>query len=183
MTKRDFFSISLKILGVVYIIFAVFNLASLFTLIEVLFYPSGRDPSTLIYAGMAVAFFIFVLILVYILFKWGNRIAQKLVKDDTPLPALGTRDWEKPLFTLSLRVAGVFCLIGGVPGLIYHLYQWIADIWGSWFGPTTGNLIWPDFLKDIVLVALGLYLLRGGKHVVRYVFQGPKDKPIENASK
>ena len=180
MTKRDLFAVFLKILGVVYATMAAFNLASLFFEIEYLVQPSVKDTQFFVSTGATVALFVLILGSVFVLFRWGDGIAHMLVRDDAPLPPLDIREWEKPLFILSLRVAGVVCLISGVPGVIYHLYQFIIEVWSSWFGPGYGTLSWSHFLKDIVLVVLGAYLLRGGNHVVKYVFREPKVKHSEN---
>lgn len=181
MTKRDLFSLALKILGVVYIILAAFSLIMLMPVIDMMFYHVSGEPNVIMDSVvMTVGYFVIILLCAYLLIKWGDRIAQKLVLDDSPLPGLGTREWEKPLFTLCLRVAGVFCLILVIPGIVYHPLHWISDIWSIFPGAEFGELHWYHFITDIVVVVLGFYLLRGGNHVVRYVFREPKAKPIES---
>jgi hypothetical protein len=168
MTKRDLLAAFLKILGVVFATFTVFNLATLFMPLEFVG-STVRDNQFWVTIGLTAVFFIAILAIVFVLLRWGDGIARMLERDSSPLPPLVTGDWEKPLFILSLRVAGVVCLISGVPGVIYHLIQVIYAAWSSLYG----NISWSYLLRDIVLVVLGAYLLRGGKHVVRFGFREP----------
>lgn len=172
MTKQDLMAAFLKILGVVFATLAVLNIGTLFMPLEFMG-STVRDNQFWGFIGMMVVFFITILAIVFVLFRWSDRIAGMLVRDNAPLPPLVTGEWEKPLFILSLRVAGVVCLISGVPGVIYHLIQVIYASWSSLFGPGYGNISWSYFLRDIVLVVLGAYLLRGGKHMVRFGFREP----------
>lgn len=172
MTKRDLLAAFLKILGVAYATFAVFNLGTLFMPWEFMG-STVRNNQFWVSLWVSAVFFITVLAIVFVLLRWGDGIARKLERDNSPLPPLATGEWEKPLFILSLRVAGVVCLIWGVPGLIYYLAQVIYAAWTNLSGSGYVDLAWPYLLRDIVMVVLGAYLLRGGKHVVRFGFREP----------
>jgi len=176
MTKRALYAVILKVMGIAGFIYIIFNLFSL--VITFLATSSPYTEPSMRHSGlpMIILFPILLLILSFILLKWSEQIAQWLVREDSPLATLETRDWEKPVFSLSLRVAGVICFIWGIPGMANDLVRFFYD-WGSY---NEGFDTWAHFINDIVLIVLGAYLLRGGKHVVRYVFREPKARPIES---
>ena len=177
MTKRDVVAIVLKVLGVIAVMYAILHISSVGMAIGLLFRPSTPDsPSYLSYWYIVVTITtpILLCIMAYLLLKWGDSIAIRLVRKDKKIPALGTNEWQRIIFTMALRIIGVVCLVKGIPEVIEGLGQ-IAFQWG-WYGMIN---YWTGFFSAIVLVILGLYLISGGKYLVNYVFRERKTKPSD----
>lgn len=177
MTKREVFSISLKILGVISVMYAIRSIPSIGMAIGMAFQGSIPNYHPYLSLGLTIAFLAFNIIIAYILLRWGDLIAESLVRDDSVIPALITKEWEMPIFILSLRIIGVVCVIKGIPGLVKIL----ANFWfrGMYPGkvplPTVENIT-----SAIVLLIFGGYLISGGSHFVKFVFRGLNTTPSSN---
>jgi len=164
MTKQDVLSISLKILGVVYITRAVLYVP----MIGYFILPQGSVDSTryrtlgLPSPGFTVILpFFLILVIGYILLKWGDSIARKLIRVDSEVPAFDAQ-WEMPAFTLALRVIGVFCLTR-IISTLQSSFSW---------QPAEMDI---SYLVGIIAAAayllIGVYLIAGGKHLVKFAFR------------
>ena len=98
-------------------------------------------------------------------------MAQKLIKEDKDIPSLSHMDWESLFFILSLRIAGVVCLLRGLPQLSNTLIRLssLKEAQGVMSASHWGSLI-----SAIVLLILGVYLLFGAKGFARFVLKDKK---------
>ena len=112
----------------------------------------------------------------FVLFRYGRWLANLVVGEDEHLELAGvaveTAD-TLPVFRLLLRVVGAFVVAWSVPELAGHgfghvmLYQ------------MSGPQIWTQIAPGVVKLAIGVYLLKGGTHLVRFAYgsQAISDDP------
>jgi len=161
MTKRDVLSISLKILGVTSITRAVVYVPMMgyFVIPQ----RSGYSARYLALGTTVILPFFLMLAIGYILLKWGDSIASKLIRVDSEVPAFDTQ-WEMPAFTLALRVVGVLCLTRIISAL-QSSFRFLGQ-------PAVMN---SQTLAGIIAAAayllIGVYLISGGKHLVKLAFR------------
>ena len=170
MTKKDVLSISLKILGVVALMYTIVLIPHLFFSIGLVFAPDAGG----IQSYMRLWNFIYtmvhpivVFVIGYILLRWSDDITNKITKDDKPLSIKVTTDWDKRVFVLALKIIGVIWLIMGIPELIksigeltmrWHIYH--LDI-----SHATGVAI-----SGVISLLLGFYLITNGRYFIKLAF-------------
>jgi len=178
MTKRDVLSLALKILGIYSIIFAVRQITNVVFALRMAGGQPSSSPAPIWFLTGTVAPFFLSLIIAYILLRRGDLIALKLIKDDKDIPSLSSMDWESLIFILFLRIAGVVCLIRGLPQLSNSLIRLrpLKEAQGLMSSSNLGSLI-----SVIVLLILGIYLLLGAKGFARFVLK--KKKPPDTSPK
>ncbi|NIM89936.1 MAG: hypothetical protein GTO17_03205 [Candidatus Aminicenantes bacterium] len=171
MTKRDIVSISLKILGVFSVIYAVRQISRIAYAISIVIAQSERGLSSVGFLFGTIPSIILPLVVAYILLRWGDLIAKRLEREDSKIPTLGENGWEKPVFILSLRIVGVVCLIRSIPDLFNLLIRFASE--GGIYISISPE-IWGGLFSSIVLLIIGLYLISGGKRFVKFVLKEAK---------
>jgi hypothetical protein len=176
MTKRDILSISFKVLGVVCLIYAAAMLPAIGIYIGSTVNKSSILGNPYWALALAVASWASVVAIAVFLLRRGDWMAERLVPTDSPVSTTVTdvRQWERSAFILSVKVIGVVCLTKGLPQLVNGL----VDV-ARRGGPAPGRFwyLTHRFVGPIVLLALGAYLISGGKHLVRFAFGHPEDMP------
>ncbi|MFB3895302.1 MAG: hypothetical protein ACE14V_03265 [bacterium] len=173
MTKRDVLSIAFKIIGVYFISLAILSLSTFALSIAALFQPE-RDAVFGSY-GTSIIMIIYpfwLLGFAYVFFRFGDSITELLLPDDAKLPELDINRYHKPIFRLTLRIFGVYCLVRGIPeiaGFIVRVSQ--TNLESIIYSFDFGNAV-----SGIILLVLGGYLITGGKRLVEFAF---KEKPIK----
>jgi hypothetical protein len=110
------------------------------------------------------------LISAFILFRFSKGIASLLVQaDETIEPGGVWENWQKPVYTLCLRVVGAVVVVRAVPSLV-------REILGIAFYPRPMNIrvfaTWIPLVSAIVYLALGIYFIGGAKAIVRTALKG-----------
>ena len=180
MTKRDIFGLALKIIGIIAVMWAILRIPAVGMGIGALF----QEPSEPLYRHYAIWHFvgaittpILLLIMAYVLLRWGDAISNKLVRKDSEISILGDENWEKRIFVLALRISGVVALLFGVPRLIRVVEQLIMR-WDF-----TSIIVYYDTFGaagSIALVVLGLYLLFDGTRFIDIAFRKQKAQPVSD---
>lgn len=175
MTKRDIFSVALKILGVVSIMRVVESVLVIGMGLATIFGEPKQimdfyNPHWFLWTG--IVSFILWLIMSYLLLRWGDLFAQKLIHDESIISLSDREQWEKPVFILSLKVIGVVCLVMGLPRLIDFFFDFAVRHWHQ-KSLTSSNIN----VNAIVLVIFGVYLISGGRHLVEFVYRGKTITP------
>ncbi len=168
MTKRDIFSISLKILGVFSIIYALRQIPNIAYWIAFVILQPALNSTSFWYLFGTVASLILALVVAYILLRWGDSISKRLMREDSEIPAFGELKWEKAVFKLSMRIVGVVCLTRGIPGLFNSLTRLTLSGDEQRFFPPQ---IWGGLISVIVLLIIGVYLISGAKRFVKLVLR------------
>ena len=103
----------------------------------------------------------------FVLFRYGRWLAKLVVDEDEHLELAGvaveTAD-TLPVFHLLLRVVGAFVVAWSVPELAGHGF---AHVMVYQLG---GPQIWTQIAPGVVKLAIGVYLLKGGTHLVRFAY-------------
>jgi len=181
MTKRDVFSISLKILGVYSVMLAVMRMPDFAIGIGTIF-QAGQDLfwNRFWLLGITTTSFILFLVVAYVLLRWGDLIAERLVRKDSEIHILGVKEWERPVFVISLRIIGVVCLIRAFRELIHFILDLIFLV--EKYQRVIRTTTWIGVASNIMLLIIGGYLILGGKHLVEFVFREPKTTPSSDNS-
>ncbi len=175
MTKRDILSISFKILGAVCLMYTIVLIPNIGWVIGMQ-YPQDSD-----YARYAIRWQIFLTILfpsVTLLFglfllKWGERIAVRLIREDTHIEMARTDDWERRLFSLSMKIIGLIWLIRGIPDLIKAIGELIMRWYFYYYSiPHIIGAVLGAFLSLLI----GFYLLIDGRYFTKLAFGREPDK-------
>ncbi|MFH0803068.1 MAG: hypothetical protein V2A78_11895 [bacterium] len=121
------------------------------------------------------------LVFAYILLRWGDFIAGKLVPADSEILSLDAEELKRrPVFILALKIIGVFCLILGIPQLAKVLA--VLTFGGNKQVIIQGGAIYPPALCNqsgeiasaLVFLIIGGYLISGGRHLVEFAFKETK---------
>jgi hypothetical protein len=161
MSKRDILEISCKILG-------------LFCLVQAMPYVLS---SVAYVRNLSSAFlvipFIAYLVSAFILIKWAGKIAAFLVRENQQVEIKADKNWQKPIYTLALRIVGAVVCIKAIPAIIRTVPQ---IIFRSEFR-LTPIAAWISLLASVVYLALGIYFIGGAKAVVRIALRGSLREP------
>ena len=103
----------------------------------------------------------------YVLFRHARWLARRAVPGDEALDcgemSLEDADSE-PVLRLFLRVAGAFAVAWALPELAGHGLGRIAMY------QFTHYHVWTEMAPGAVKLAIGLYLLKGGPHLLRFAY-------------
>ena len=124
--------------------------------------PQGSVYSAQYLALGTLPFFL-TLVIGYILLKWGDSIARKLIRVDSEVPAFDAQ-WEMPAFTLALRVVGVLCLTR-IISTLQSSFRYLGQ-------PAVINIrTLTGIIAAVAYLLIGVYLISGGKHLVKLAFR------------
>jgi len=180
MTKRDVLSIAFKILGVISLMYTVVLIPNIGTAIGMLFQSHPDNYQSCIWLWH------FVITLVWpvgafvtgcVLLKWGDNIANILIKEDKAIAIKVTQDWDKRIFTLSLKIIGVIWLIRGIPDLVKSIGELVMRWYLYYY---TISQIVGVVLGALVSLILGIYLITGGKYLVELAFREQTRTSVEH---
>jgi hypothetical protein len=149
MTKREFLSVGLKIIGLI-LIFAIVCLLPYFV--------SGA----LNVSSLRILFIIFILIFlggIYFLLRGSDKIAIKLIPVDKKLMVTGIDNFPKELFVLVLRIQGVFNILEAVSYLTRS------------FLIQAKHVDWTEIAIYILVIIGSVYLCTGAKYVTEFAFK------------
>ena len=125
----------------------------------------GWDARTV--AVSQVAGFALCMAGAYVLFRHGRWLAQRVVPGDEALVlggmSLGEADSE-PVLRLFLRVAGAFAVAWSLPELAGHGLGRVMVYQMAQYH------VWTEMAPGAVKLAIGLYLLKGGPHLLRFAY-------------
>jgi hypothetical protein len=165
MTIRDIFSLMLKFLGfyfIWYVIYTVFTTGTQFLsfMANKSFYPGihwfeAIGPGILAIVAFGIG--------AYILLSFSEQIAQRLIPVDKEIGLFGSFDWQKEIFILALRIFGVLSVVKEFPRIVFDIVQ----------PPPTREGI-KYIIYELVLLAIGLYLVTGAKHIAKLIFREKK---------
>ena len=166
ISKRDILEISCKVLGLLCLIWSIPYFST------VAFMSRGS------FAYM-VGPFVFYLISAFILLKWSRSIASLLAREDQPVELGTDKGWQKPLYTLCLRVVGAVACIKAVPAVIGAI---LRILFRSRISSITPVAVWVSLISSIVYLALGIYFIGGAKEIVRIALKGSLREPDSSNS-
>ena len=172
MTKRDWLSIGLRILGVWLALCSIYQFIGVAGVVvpSMVRAVSGEYSD----AGDWVqsSFFILVPLLGVIaaltLMKWSDRVAAKLVLEDARLEEASDVDRHAAIFVLALKIIGAFAVIRALPMLVNSATDWHRSWGGHFTGFRLQALI--GTAGWTLSLGIGAYLLLGGKLLVRLAF-------------
>lgn len=181
MTKRDIFSISLKFLAVLCLLYAAMAIPRFISLGGMLFQPIRQGFMPYVFLAAEILETILSLVFAYILLRWGDFIAGKLVPADSEILSLDAEELKRrPVFILALKIIGVVCLIQGIPQLAQVLAvlsfggnKQVIIQGGAIYPPALGNQS-GEIASALVLLIIGGYLISGGRYLVEFAFRKNK---------
>jgi uncharacterized membrane protein YbhN (UPF0104 family) len=170
MTKRDILSVALKIIGFNFILYSLIVVMSILQYISLFNNPIAKEYHLVLGLGGNIITFILVLAGAYILLRFSDKIAEKLIPIDKEVHIFVVDNWQKDVFSLALRIIGVVTLVKNIPHLVGEFIE----------SPTYIDIIKNASISQIIyrllIITIGIYLLLGGKHLVKIIF---KEKVIE----
>ena len=174
MKKQAILDIVLKIIGILMLKDAFVSVFSAISSFSLYFQDQGNYPYSLMALFHSTVLWIIIyLVFGFLLLKYSNVLAAKLLKDGADLDIDLPDDWEKRIFSIAVKVVGVISLIHGIADICPHFWEWSIDesrvtIFGM-----------PRLGTALTNVAIGLYLLLGGAKLVRIAYRERKKKEIE----
>ncbi len=173
-TKRDILEISCKVLGLVCLIWGISYIPFATSIVARLVkrtLAATNDQAPRNFAMIAIPVVQFLS--AFFLLKCSKGIASLLIRDDGPVQISVGKDWQKPLYTLCLRVVGAVMVVKAIAELIRALpmlmhyrgltRQMPQAIWGQYGG---------QFISAIAYLVLGIYFVGGAKLLVRIALKG-----------
>jgi len=125
----------------------------------------GLFPNSGLLGQLGIGVFHIVIPLGLIIYSEG--IALFLVKEDRSVQMSLGEDWQRPLFRLCLRVAGVIVLVQAIPELMEQLSLYAFFRHATPAVPIPAA-IWSELLGAVIYLLLGGYLLGGGHYIVKF---------------
>jgi len=171
MTKRDVLAVALKVLGVYCVIQAVASLPIIGSALSWRGEPSREAFSRILLLASAILLPIIYIAIALVLWRKADSFAEKLIREDSPLPAMRDPGWEKQVFVLAIRIIGVVCFPMAIPELGKGIRELALMLQ---YHDTTGTVLIArafSFVHLLLLLALGAYLLSGAKRIVGFVFR------------
>jgi hypothetical protein len=171
MTKRDVVSVAIKIIAVVCLVFAGMAVPPIFANIGFARGGYSPDPGKVWFLISATLAPFWYLILAYVLMAWGDSFAASLVPEDSPIPPMGAVRWGERVFGIAMRIIGILCLARGIPDLIRLLVELPARrVYQQGIGMEKWIQFWPALAGAVVVIAIGVYLTSGARHLLKLVF-------------
>ncbi|HLD36436.1 MAG TPA: hypothetical protein VJC37_06915 [Planctomycetota bacterium] len=147
MTKRDFISVFLKIVGI-----------SLICIIPILF-------PTRLFDLMLLGIFILILLGVgLLLILLANKIATKLVPNDKKLKVINANIIPKDIFVIVMRIIWMFSIIAAIEhfiSVLLNIERFKVEL----------------LISNVIAIIIGIYFLFGAKHVVKLLFDRKPSQP------
>ena len=185
MTKRDVMAVGLKIVGVVFLLYAVLGIPSVVSTVMIMLGGNSyglENPG--VYAWIAVGSLILNIVLAGVLVGFADGIARRLVREDREMSI--PRVDERPLFGLALRVVGIVLVVQAIP----HLLQLFAEPalvakyaegtlgWVSYKEFLTKVWVghWAEMIRAAASLILGVYLVTGARSLVDWLY---RERPVE----
>ncbi len=175
MTKRDILSIAFKIIGIYSVMNVIASFPAIFMPMVINLQKSSIMELDIIskwYLVISISFSILMFIFAYILLRWSDLIAEKLIKTDTTFTPLSTSYNEKSIFILSLRIIGSLQIVQAIPKITVTLVQYLdlavkkINVQSYIFSHYGLNMI-----VGIIQLFIGAYLISGGKYLVQFAFR------------
>jgi hypothetical protein len=111
LSKRDIIEISCKVLGLYFLIQGIPHIAYALSYLTATPHLDRMDWRI---SFLSISMPVFYYIAAFILIKWAKGIAAMLSKEDQPLEIKAESGWQKPVYTLCLRVVGAIAIIRAV---------------------------------------------------------------------
>ena len=177
MTKRDVLFVALKIMGIYFICLAILSLPNIGVYLS-MGARFGQESTFMSFGSLlnAIIYPIWLLGFAYVFFRFSDSITELLIPDDTELPQIDINQYQKPIFTLSIRIFGVLCLTRGIPKLaeflakLYRIKQAAMPLSDE----TISSSDFGNVISAIIFLVLGGYLISGGRWLVAFAY---KEKP------
>lgn len=129
--------------------------------------PLSAESATWLRMMPQVLGLVLSLTVAYVLFRHGRWLARCIVPEDEHLELAGIaveRANTVPVFRLLLRVVGALVAAWAVPELVGHSF---AHVMVYQIGR---QQVWTQIAPGVVKLAIGVYLLKGGPHIVRFAY-------------
>jgi len=153
MTKRDFISVFIKIVGI---------LLPCSMIINILFLFISRAT------GLTISICIVVALIGFFLILAADKIAGKLVPTNKELKIIGGNITPKDVFTVVLQIIGMTWIIFGLEYFV-KMVLGIEQNKENWI------------ISNLLLIFIGVYFVSGAKHIVKIMFDR-KPKQTENSA-
>ncbi len=173
MSKRGILSIAFKILGVVCLIKTIAYIPMLMASLLMLSSQSSilSEIRSLPYITGLIMGPVLMIAMVFVLLRFGDVLSQKLVPVDERFSVLDLNQWQKPIFTLSLKITGIFCFIKGIPLMISALTNLALRAIQQEGMYMRFSIHSSSIIGSIIYLILGIYLFCGGKWLVKIAFK------------
>jgi MFS family permease len=122
---------------------------------------------------ITVLFPIFAFLFGLLLLKWGDTIAARLIREDIRIEFTLTDDWERRIFSISMKIIGLIWLIRGIPDLIKATVELVSR-W-AYFYFSIPHMIGVALGASLSLI-IGVYLLLDGRYFLKLAFGRKPDK-------
>ena len=166
MTKRDVLSVAMKIIGVFSLIATIQLLPYLILVLQAQYFPEVAHKIWIY--GMYFLVLVVDLAIAFVLLRYSNAIAAKLVRNDKEMDIAISSRWDRRAFKLCIRIIGILTVIKGLVALvqntnylIYRFYQATSDV----------LIQWNKIFAPIVLIIVGVYLICGGKFIINMAYR------------
>jgi hypothetical protein len=170
MTKRDAISVALKIMGILSITGVIVFIPVAFIIAKGPFLPEG--PIMFWYYVAIFAQPVFGAAVGFVLLKYSEAIAGKLISEDKKIDIGLSDDWDRSALTVALRVVGLTAAIKGTVNLIqsgvYFAVRSNVDV--------QRMIQWDRIVVPCTLIFIGIYLIAGGKMILRFAFRKPRER-------
>ena len=168
MTKQVIFSTALMIIGILSLLLACVIIRAIL-LPDYGPYPASRGQNQTVYYSMCAVLLLLNLAIAFIFLRHSNSVTKKFLGDDANPMTEDSMRLQSNAVQLAIRVSGVVVLTKGVYRLAEPVCLMVVDMvrfpqfrtWRDWW----------SVLIALGYIAIALYLIKGGKHIMRFAFR------------
>ncbi|MCE5322195.1 hypothetical protein LLG46_02640 [bacterium] len=171
MTKRDALSISLKVLGVISLAYAILIIPNLFlsTAMPISSITQGISRSTFIWID-AIAIVLYATLSCWLIAS-SDSLSRMMVKDDSPVSLPESLREKKAVFILAVRVLGVVFSVQGI-GFLAGI---IGDMSFKYLSRALAIIQWSRILDFVLYLGVGAYLLLCSRQFAAFIYRHEPD--------
>lgn len=176
MTKRELFSMAMKVTGVIFIVLGIIDIPAIIQALSFnITNTQGVSISGVPYKIGTVLYPVIRIIAGYLLIIWSNALANRLVQADGEIAA-GNIDIQS-LLKAAVAVTGIYFAISGLILLIQTFVQAsypVMHAGGQLSDVFNSSLLaakWSGFASAIAGIIIGLSLLFGSGYISRFFFK------------
>ena len=159
MTKRDLFSLTMKIFGVFKI------LSGIVTCVGAISYIASPGFTWSLLLPLILTD-LFSVAAGYGLVRYSGWLGLKLIPDDKELQTISAPDMLKDIFILVLRALGIYLTVIWLPSVVGSFIQSVDGT----TRPTTQSLAY-TLLKPIVYWGSSIYLILGARQIAGWFYR------------
>ena len=180
MTKRDLFSVALKVIGIYFIIQGVLTAVGIPTIIPLIQkgitsfkdkMPDKEISEYIFFSILNILVPAFVeSVIGYLMLHYSENISNRLIREDKEIHTVGSSEWQKGVFAIALKIVGLYFFLLWLPTVILTILGSMRETHGL-----------PDTIKLVIIMTISLYLIFWTNQLLGLIYRKKDTAPNPEA--